>query len=375
MLEINPGLIFWTIVTFLAVLAILSKVAWKPLMLALTSREDGIRTALQQAENANAEAKVLLEENKRQLAQAEAQAQQAMREGREMGEKRYGDSHGWNVWIAVGLFVGWIALSYMGPMFELTPGVRAWYPPAALVAAAFTYWGARAFVPIMLAATVSALASPAGPESMWRVLAMSALLKGIYWMGARLLRRAGFDTNFSRTVDVALFAGVFAATAAVAALVALLNMRSVSDLSNPETLQLLRSFWIGDIVALFAVAPAILVVAPWLTATGRRGRRIPRFKGLRGEIVQVASIPVAIVFAALLTPSFGFFSYALCFLPLGWIALAHGPRIAALANVLFVLGALWSVHDLVGAGPKSLEVQAFAALLVLTGLMIGSVAD
>ncbi len=87
MLEINPGLIFWTIVTFLAVLAILSKVAWKPLMLALTSREDGIRTALQQAENANAEAKVLLEENKRQLAQAEAQAQQAMREGREMGEK------------------------------------------------------------------------------------------------------------------------------------------------------------------------------------------------------------------------------------------------------------------------------------------------
>ncbi len=87
MLEINPGLIFWTIVTFLAVLAVLSKVAWKPLMHTLTSREDGIRTALQQAEDANAEAKKLLEENKRQLAQAESHAQQAMREGREMGEK------------------------------------------------------------------------------------------------------------------------------------------------------------------------------------------------------------------------------------------------------------------------------------------------
>lgn len=87
MLELNPGLIFWTIVTFIAVLAILSKVAWKPLLHALTSREEGIRTAIQQAEEANAEAKKLVEENKRHLAQAEAHAQQAIREGREMGEK------------------------------------------------------------------------------------------------------------------------------------------------------------------------------------------------------------------------------------------------------------------------------------------------
>ena len=87
MLEINPGLIFWTIITFIAVLAILSKVAWKPLLHALTSREEQIRTALQQAEEAQTEAKKPLEENKRQLAQAEAHSQQAMREGRVMGER------------------------------------------------------------------------------------------------------------------------------------------------------------------------------------------------------------------------------------------------------------------------------------------------
>ena len=68
-------------------LAILSKVAWKPLLHALTSREEQIRTALQQAEEAQTEAKKLLEENKRQLAQAEAHSQQAMREGRVMGER------------------------------------------------------------------------------------------------------------------------------------------------------------------------------------------------------------------------------------------------------------------------------------------------
>jgi F-type H+-transporting ATPase subunit b len=87
MLELNPGLAFWTIVTFLAVVAILGKVGWKPLLRALTEREEAIRTALREAEEANAEAKKLLEENRRQLAQAEARAQQAMQEGREMGER------------------------------------------------------------------------------------------------------------------------------------------------------------------------------------------------------------------------------------------------------------------------------------------------
>ncbi len=87
MLEVHGGLIVWTIITFIAVLAVLSKVAWKPLVGALTKREEEIRTALHQAEEANAEAKRLAEENKRHLAQAEAHAQQAMREGREMGEK------------------------------------------------------------------------------------------------------------------------------------------------------------------------------------------------------------------------------------------------------------------------------------------------
>jgi F-type H+-transporting ATPase subunit b len=87
MLELNPGLVFWTIVTFIAVLAILRKVAWKPLVQALVSREEGIRTALDEAEHAQREAQRLLDENKRQLARAEEESHRIIREGREMGEK------------------------------------------------------------------------------------------------------------------------------------------------------------------------------------------------------------------------------------------------------------------------------------------------
>jgi two-component system cell cycle sensor histidine kinase/response regulator CckA len=286
-----------------------------------------------------------------------------------------GDSHGFNVWIAVGLLVGWIVLGNIGPMFELAPGIRAWYPPAALLAAAVTWWGARALVPIIIAASLSAILAPMGSEPLWRVLAVSAFMKIAYWAGARMLARFNFDPRFSRTVDVALFASAVAGAAAVSAVVAVVDMRVTLGEAAPDQLLLMRSFWIGDVVAVLALAPAMLVVIAWLTSMRGTDVHLPPIAWNRRNVAQAISIPVAILCAAALSPSLGFFSYALCILPLGWIALTHGPRVAALANVLFVLGALASVHDLTGTAPRSLEVQSFTALLVLTGLMIGSVAD
>lgn len=87
MLEINPGLIVWTILTFLVVLAILRVAAWKPLLQALQAREEKIRNQLDEAERARADALALLQENKEQLAKAEDQAQRIIREGRDLGER------------------------------------------------------------------------------------------------------------------------------------------------------------------------------------------------------------------------------------------------------------------------------------------------
>jgi F-type H+-transporting ATPase subunit b len=87
MLELNPGLILWTIITFVVVLVILRVAAWKPLVGALTAREEGIKASLQQAEQARRDAHELLEENKRQLAKAEENAQQMIRQGRELGDR------------------------------------------------------------------------------------------------------------------------------------------------------------------------------------------------------------------------------------------------------------------------------------------------
>ena len=87
MLEINPGLIVWTIITFLIAALILGKTAWKPLVKALSDREAKIRASLEQAERAHEEAQRLLEENRRQLAAAEEQAARIIKEGRDLGER------------------------------------------------------------------------------------------------------------------------------------------------------------------------------------------------------------------------------------------------------------------------------------------------
>jgi F-type H+-transporting ATPase subunit b len=87
MLEINPGLILWTILTFLIVLVILRRTAWKPLLTALKEREDSIRASLHDAEEARQQAQKLLDENKKLLATAEEQSQRIIKDGRDMADR------------------------------------------------------------------------------------------------------------------------------------------------------------------------------------------------------------------------------------------------------------------------------------------------
>lgn len=87
MVELNPGLIIWTAVTFLILLFLLRIIAWKPLLKALHGREENIRSSIERAEKAKEEAERLLEESRKNLQRAEEQAQHAIREGRTVAEK------------------------------------------------------------------------------------------------------------------------------------------------------------------------------------------------------------------------------------------------------------------------------------------------
>lgn len=59
----DPGLFIWTIVTFLVLLALLTKYAWRPLLVALQARQDRIRQALDDAKAASEERERLQRES------------------------------------------------------------------------------------------------------------------------------------------------------------------------------------------------------------------------------------------------------------------------------------------------------------------------
>src|SRR5919112_411473 len=46
LVQTDPGLFIWTIVTFLVLLALLAKFAWRPLLQALEQRQEAIRKSL-----------------------------------------------------------------------------------------------------------------------------------------------------------------------------------------------------------------------------------------------------------------------------------------------------------------------------------------
>lgn len=87
LINVNPGLIFWTVITFIVLLILLKKVAWKPILTALDQREAAIRESLEKAEKAREEAQKVLDENKTNIAQAEEESKKIIDQSRAYAEK------------------------------------------------------------------------------------------------------------------------------------------------------------------------------------------------------------------------------------------------------------------------------------------------
>lgn len=84
LIEPAVGLIFWTTITFILLLVLLGKFAWKPILSAIKTREKGIEDALASAERALNDMRELKSNNEKSLADARAARDLLMKEGREM---------------------------------------------------------------------------------------------------------------------------------------------------------------------------------------------------------------------------------------------------------------------------------------------------
>ena len=86
------GLIFWTSITFLVLLFILKKFAWKPILGAVSEREKGIKDALASAVEARKEMENLQADNERILKEARAERETMLKDARELKNKMIDDA-------------------------------------------------------------------------------------------------------------------------------------------------------------------------------------------------------------------------------------------------------------------------------------------
>ncbi len=98
LLEINPlvlpdiGLVFWSTISFLVLLFVLGKFAWKPIMKAVGEREKGITDAIAAAEKVKLEMAQLKNDNEALLTQAREERAVILKEAKETKDKIINDA-------------------------------------------------------------------------------------------------------------------------------------------------------------------------------------------------------------------------------------------------------------------------------------------
>jgi F-type H+-transporting ATPase subunit b len=86
-LSVEPGLMIWTVVVFVALLLVLRKFAWPAVLGAVEARERALEEQLAEAERNRREAAELLAQHQKLLAEGRAQAQTLLADARSSAEK------------------------------------------------------------------------------------------------------------------------------------------------------------------------------------------------------------------------------------------------------------------------------------------------
>jgi len=83
----DPGLFIWTILTFLVLLWLLAKFAWRPLLQALEARQELIRKSLEDAQQARRELERVSQESAQILKESRVQAETIIAQSRSDAER------------------------------------------------------------------------------------------------------------------------------------------------------------------------------------------------------------------------------------------------------------------------------------------------
>ena len=86
------GLFVWQAILFIALILLLKKFAWKPILDSVNDREEGIKNALDSAEKAKLEMQNLQADNQKLLKEARAERESMLKDARDMKNRMIEDA-------------------------------------------------------------------------------------------------------------------------------------------------------------------------------------------------------------------------------------------------------------------------------------------
>jgi len=86
LIDVVPGLMVWTIVTFFITFYVLKRLAWGPVQRMIDERRDRIREALDEADKARQEARELRELTHQEREEAKAERERILEDSRRQGQ-------------------------------------------------------------------------------------------------------------------------------------------------------------------------------------------------------------------------------------------------------------------------------------------------
>jgi F-type H+-transporting ATPase subunit b len=86
LIEVVPGLMIWTLISFGITFYVLKRWAFGPIQRIIDERRDRIRKSIEEADHARAEARRLLEEHKQLRARARGEAEEILSEARRLAD-------------------------------------------------------------------------------------------------------------------------------------------------------------------------------------------------------------------------------------------------------------------------------------------------
>ena len=86
LIDVVPGLMIWTLICFGITFFVLKRFAFGPIQKTIDERRDRIRKAVEEADNARAEARNLLEQHKELMGQAKGEAGEILADARKVAD-------------------------------------------------------------------------------------------------------------------------------------------------------------------------------------------------------------------------------------------------------------------------------------------------